>query len=103
MISQISVLSRTVSDDVKLVFPGNEKFLTGTLGTSEMRREQKESQEHRDDPIFKWKKVPTNEWAKSKTPGNLEKITIVINLKLFEQCFLKIFFTIYFTDYFENY
>ena len=55
-------MSRTVSDAAKLVFPGNEKFLTGrTLATSEMRREQKESQGYRDDPIFKWKKVPTNE------------------------------------------
>ena len=48
------MLSGTVSDDAKLVFPGNEKFLTGTLGTSEMRRDQKESPEYRDDPIFKW-------------------------------------------------
>ena len=47
---------------IKLVFPGNEKFLTGTLGTSEMRWEQKESQEYRDDPIFKWKKS-TYKWT----------------------------------------
>lgn len=47
-------------------------------------------------PSSNGKKVPTNERAKSKTLGNLEKIIVVIILKLFEQSFLKIFFTIYF-------